>query len=618
MKKTILIILVLIFAMQVAADCVTPENKMKFNESATFCPGNYDLADGIAVTGNAIEIDCNNAILQGTYNGSGIGIFVQIGRTTVRNCIVKGYKSGIYLSMLEDALVEDNVVENSSYGIYVFQSQNSTVNDNQISKCKEDGIGIDQSFNLVISGNDMFDNLNGIYLYSNSFDNLIFENQMIGNTFGIFIDNGKDNIIKDNEIKSNEKNGIHLLKSEKIHIENNIVNENGWSGIVIDKSDDSVFVKNSVNKNDKTGFYLANESDNNVITENDIKNNMIYSVYVEKNCMDNEIFNNIMYKTDVKDFSSTTDFCKLDLMNRYYDGASGPGCLDAPVNVTPGYTENDSNLTIEITFDPIIIAQETIETIVSSASMPEILEKLGISITRLDIVSKLYEETLKHIKLLKSKTILEVLLNGSRQNHTSISLVIVPNETLYNFSVYEQMPEPVNESDIEFNNEDYVKVNDYVYLWNFSILSKPVNLSYVVNRLLDGDPITFPFAERIGEPKQIISIPEPIPKEVIKEPETKTEPTVETVESQRERPDESGNLMIIVYILIAVLLFGFVSLMLMIAVRKRAFNDEEVNQMLYYVQTQIARGVTKQNMHGYLSNLGYDEHLINEIFKRLS
>jgi len=616
MKKIILLlVLILPFAY---AECVVPTNKMVINESIQLCTDIYNLTDGIRIAKNNVELDCNGATLNGTHADDTIGIFAQeVANIKIINCKVTGYRSAIYLTRAEGSIVSDNYISGNAYGIYLYETITTKFTENEVFDNIYDGIALDLAKDNEVLKNSIYNNDHGIYSYSNSTDNEYRDNVVRNNTFGIFIVQGKQNYLKDNTVERNSKNGIHLLGTNNEHVENNVIRLNDWSGIVIDRSKSIIFVDNVINDNKKTGIFIVNKSRDNIFTTNLIKKNWIYSIYLDDSAYNNTIFDNEIHDTDIKDITNATTnyYCKDSLMNKYYDDANGPGCLPPPVvkNETP------------ISFDPILISQKAIETVLQGARIDSIIEEVGLATSRLDVFKELYENTIGSLRLKKRLSVIEVFLNGTRQNHTRISLIIVPNETMYNLSVYEKMPEEVYETDIEFGNNNYTKINEYVYLWNFSVLDTPVNLSYVITKLINGEPITFPIAQRVGVKKKIIV--ETVNETVINDTVINDTPVMnETIQPKNdtvEKPQkpDSQFMGMILMVIFAIL----VLVVVMVAFFKQSLKHsglphhdaEEIRQMAGYVNNQLSRGVTLDNMRAYLVNLGYDKGYIEEIMKRI-
>ena len=110
------------------------------------------------------------------------------------------------------------------------------------------------SSNVNLFRNKITLNERGIILDTDSFDNFILENTILGNDWGIYLYDCYSNIIHDNIISSNNNLGIYLRNSSSNYISCNkiIDNENGiWhddsssntirGNIILNNSDLSIF-----------------------------------------------------------------------------------------------------------------------------------------------------------------------------------------------------------------------------------------------------------------------------------------------------------------------------------------------------------------------------------------
>ncbi len=189
------------------------------------------------------------------------------------------------------------------------------------------GIKLENVDNGILMNNTFTVNEYGIYLYSNCDNNTIVENKIIDNeAFGIHLAIGcGGNIISNNIIDHTEQYGIEISSSSNgNNITNNIIKNNGWhwgleadSGIMIKESNDNIVSNNEITNNNRNGVYLYdawcydnviinnNISENKIgirmsanvdgtlITDNLIKDNNNYGIYIaDPNMQSNDIFLN--------------------------------------------------------------------------------------------------------------------------------------------------------------------------------------------------------------------------------------------------------------------------------------------------------------------------------------
>jgi len=161
------------------------------------------------------------------------------------------------------------VNDNRGYGIYIYQSLNSQIINN----------------NIRDNGND------GIFLY-NGVSSKIINNKVISNSVdGVFLGSYSENSeIKNNEIISNSGYGVYLYNSKESEIAHNNIDSNK-DGIYLSSSGDSKITNNIVSGSDNNGIYLV-RSPNNIITDNNVTYSKNYGIYLKSGSGLNDIYHN--------------------------------------------------------------------------------------------------------------------------------------------------------------------------------------------------------------------------------------------------------------------------------------------------------------------------------------
>jgi parallel beta-helix repeat protein len=231
----------------------------------------------------------------GTYNGgnggnggdgnSSSGIYLINCREIKNNWIIIDniiYGSGgnggktSDINALEDGFTGDNGIAN---GLTLVKSNEILNSMNSIYHCNTNAVSLLSSHNNTFLGNDVFNNMNGIFLASQCSNNIITENNVFNNT-----------------------NGIYLASQ----CSNNTISGN------------DVF-------NNTNGIYLASQCSNNTILGNLIKNNH-YGINIDDiNCQNNLIYLNSLIKnliSHVRDSSITTHYDNGSIGN-YWDDYTG-------------------------------------------------------------------------------------------------------------------------------------------------------------------------------------------------------------------------------------------------------------------------------------------------------
>lgn len=164
--------------------------------------------------------------------------------------------------------------ENGHEGIAVF----NWVSNITIKNCKiknfRDGIAIINSYNNVIFNNEIFNSENGVFLHKPS-HNLLKNNKIHNNEYGILLENnyfpwgdGINNTLTDNEIYSNIRGGL-FSRVIQTSFQNNQIRDNSEYGIKFLYSDENSLLSNTICSNNydvKCEFSSITQSTQNRIT----------------------------------------------------------------------------------------------------------------------------------------------------------------------------------------------------------------------------------------------------------------------------------------------------------------------------------------------------------------
>lgn len=237
------------------------------SKTAYFVIRNCTLFNSLTDTGYASLLldDVNNGLL-------------------INNTCYEG-RSGVYLDNNSDnnTIVENILRDNLVNGIYLW-----------------DGCGGNKIANNTLINNDYV----GIFLrwYSNGnniTDNIIKYNGWGTYNFkemsGIYIYTCLDNIISDNEITNNNRNGIYIYSlCYDNEIINNNISENNYYGIRIDTNSDRTIITNNLIKDNNYGITIEDfeSSDNEVYLNTFIENNFQANDNGQNNEWDNGAIGN--------------------------------------------------------------------------------------------------------------------------------------------------------------------------------------------------------------------------------------------------------------------------------------------------------------------------------------
>lgn len=130
---------------------------------------------------------------------------------------------------------------------------------------------------LIIKG---FGNSTGIYV-NNSNNNTISNNNITTNKNGIIIENSNNNLINYNTITNNTENGLYLLNGNNHSLSDNNISNNNLNGILVNSISQSQITRNIISSNSYDGISIYNSSP--TVNFNSITGNSRYGLYNEGN-----------------------------------------------------------------------------------------------------------------------------------------------------------------------------------------------------------------------------------------------------------------------------------------------------------------------------------------------
>jgi len=142
-------------------------------------------------------------------------------------------------------------------GIYLANTNSSTISNNYIYFNAGAGIELEDSFNNEISDNTIENNDDCAIMLFDSSDNEIELNHISNEDefytgCGLYLDKSSNNRISNNNISKNDENGIEIWESLNNTLSNNIINLNQENGIYLDiNSLNGVIIGNTMCYNDQ-------------------------------------------------------------------------------------------------------------------------------------------------------------------------------------------------------------------------------------------------------------------------------------------------------------------------------------------------------------------------------
>ncbi|RZN34682.1 MAG: hypothetical protein EF813_09715 [Methanosarcinales archaeon] len=295
----------------VVGDGVYHEN-VKVTKSMTIRSLNGSADCIIQGTGDChvVDIAVDHVNISGfTVESAGFlkaGIHLDASYCNVSENSINNLIYGIYLENSTDNTISDNDCTGSR--IRLNNSNNNTISNNTCTNNRGIGISLRYSSNNVISGNYCTSNSRGISLYDSNNNSISKNNCSPNNRYeGIRLDDSNNNTISGNNCSNNGMEtigfGIAVRDSSNNRISDNKVSCNGWSGIILmnsrfSHSSNNTIVRNSISDNGQlweppfssglaAGIYLTGSG--NSIIENTFVND---GVHVCQDSTKNEVRDN--------------------------------------------------------------------------------------------------------------------------------------------------------------------------------------------------------------------------------------------------------------------------------------------------------------------------------------
>lgn len=170
----------------------------------------------------------NNRIsgLAKTESRSGNGIHLWYCKDiTIEENYIEGHRDGIYLEFVEQCVVTQNhSTKNLRYGLHFMFSNHNEYNNNQFDK---NGAGVAVMYSRHV---DMHNN--------------VFADNWGSSAYGLLLKDIYDSNITDNQFNRNTV-GLYSEACNRIHVEGNNFEQNGWAVKIMANSMDNVFTHNN-------------------------------------------------------------------------------------------------------------------------------------------------------------------------------------------------------------------------------------------------------------------------------------------------------------------------------------------------------------------------------------
>jgi parallel beta-helix repeat protein len=256
-----------------AKSSITAINYGSWDAASRTCTLTDDVPENIEISADNIVLDCAAHTVTGAGAGWGIYLRTRTG-VTIKECQVKNFEFGIGLLYgANNILLTNNNVSNNSRGIYLHESSNNFITNNETSNNTYYGTSLWSGSNdNRISGNNASGNSTGIQIFSSE-RNTVVDNETSYNSIdGIALLASNRNIVSYNTARGNQQSGFYLGYVENGSMDNIVASntsfDNGRGILVFSDSDNTQVIDNSVSGNTHMGIGVY--SSNNTVTGNTI------------------------------------------------------------------------------------------------------------------------------------------------------------------------------------------------------------------------------------------------------------------------------------------------------------------------------------------------------------
>ena len=289
-------------------------------------PGTYTLNASVSASGTCFTIDSDDVILDCNgfdivYSTGGVtqtrGVFItSVNNVTVKNCNITdgnwvpatSEKYGIYVYRSNNSLLENNNV--TSYNITAIEikesNNNTLINNNGtvvgsgtsirgagFTLWADSGDNLTNNFGMAVRGPGIAVYYSNITVLTN---NTGFGRGDSWDSVGILIDQSDNDNLTNNLGIGEELYGIEVVLSNINHLVNNTGTSGNSSGILLDRINNTVLINNIAQGNgtdwDANGIYLTANSHNNTITNNTATSENVYGFFLSTNSTNNTVTNN--------------------------------------------------------------------------------------------------------------------------------------------------------------------------------------------------------------------------------------------------------------------------------------------------------------------------------------
>ena len=249
---------------------------------------------GIVVQKSNIIIDGNFYTLQG-FEEEGIGFnLTSMSDVTIKNTNIEDFHYGIWLDSSSSNTVSGNNITNNIFGVYLIESSNyNDISGNTVTNAWGGaGVGLLWScYDNIVSGNTIANSSDSVWLFVSSDSNDILGNIITNSGRGVALeDSCLNNIVFGNAITNNSEGVVVSDLCSGNTVSGNNITNNDLIGVGLSSSSSNTVSGNTI-ANSSVGIGLIYLSSSNTVSGNNITNND-NGVMVDSSVSSNRFYHN--------------------------------------------------------------------------------------------------------------------------------------------------------------------------------------------------------------------------------------------------------------------------------------------------------------------------------------
>jgi len=231
-------------------------------------------------------------------------------------------------------ILHNTIVDNGEIGIEVDSRSDVVIRENLIANQKR-GLVFQLAGFGVVGGNQIKNHsIAGVVVYGPSKPEIVL-NDIFENTRGLVLTDGTEALIKDNRIRSNQKNGVEIneasrptlegnwilknsevgvviLKASKPTIRKNLLVENGWYGLLAGKQAKPLVLNNTFYRNVARGAWFT-ESSEGTFANNAVVGSQIGLSFFKNQDIEPKHQANLVWGNENRDYEDVLDVPKSNI-----------------------------------------------------------------------------------------------------------------------------------------------------------------------------------------------------------------------------------------------------------------------------------------------------------------